>query len=183
MKRLGRGALQHGFSLIEVLVAMALAAITLLGLAVVQARSLSYQVDTESRRTATMMISQFRELVSANQQGYGQALADAAGYSQALDADQAVTVPACANANACNPTTEVPAILVAQWFLELQRQLPAAVAQLAPEVAGTSQAMRVSVGWLEPNANAVSPDGACAAIESVADNPSYRCVTIVLFPG
>lgn len=172
-----------GFSLIEVLVAMAIAAVSLLGLAAIQARSLSYQVDSESRRVATMMISQFRERVSANQQGYGAGLAVDGRYTRTLDAGQAITVPACAVANACDPAAEVPAILVSQWFLELQRQLPGAVASLGPEVAGSAQAMRVTVGWTEPNATAVAADGACATIATVAADPSYRCVSIVLFPG
>lgn len=178
MRRMSRG-----FSLLEVVIAMLVAAFCLLGLAAVQARALSFQVDTENRRTAAALIAQLRERVTANQQGYGQALENVAAYSQTLAAGAAITIPTCDTPTACNPVTEVPAISMAQWFREVQRQLPGAVAQTGAAAAGTVQAMAVTIGWLEPQANAVAADANCAAIAAVSDNPRYRCLRAVFFPG
>jgi hypothetical protein len=79
--------------------------------------------------------------------------------------------------------SEVPGVLVAQWFEEVRRQLPGGAAVLEPAVAGTAQAMRLTIGWLEPNAQAVAADNACQRIAAVAADPRYRCITQVLFPG
>ncbi len=171
----------RGFSLLEVLVALTIAAFGLLGIASLQARSLSMQLDSESRRVAVGLVAQLRERVTANQEGYGQALGT--GYTRTLDPGATVTVPPCANASACNAVTEVPPRQVAQWLLDVNRQLPGAAARVGPAIAGSSTSMSVTVGWIEPNAQAVAPDAACAAIASVNANPAYRCITVVLFPG
>lgn len=171
----------RGFSLLEVLVALTIAAFGLLGLASLQARSLSMQVDSEARRVAAALVSQLRERVTANQEGYGQALA--AGYTRTLNPGDPVAIPPCANPAACDAVAEVPARQVGMWLAEVRRQLPEAAARVAPTVAGSAASMTVTVGWIEPNARAVSPDAACDAIASVRTNPAYRCVTAVLFPG
>lgn len=169
---------QRGISMIEVLVTLVIAAFGLLGLAGLQARSLSMQVDSETRRVAAALVAQLRERVTANQQGYGQGQ-----YTRTLDPTDAVAVPACANANACDAVTEVPAVQVALWMSELRRQLPEAAVRMQPTVAGTATALTVTVGWIEPNAQAVAPDAACQPIESVQANPRYRCLTATFFPG
>lgn len=173
----------RGFSLLEVLVALTIAAFGLLGIASLQARSLSMQLDSEARRVAVGLVAQLRERVTANQEGYGQALTT--GYTRTLNPGEggAVTVPACANAAACNAVTEVPPRQIALWLVEVDRQLPGAAARVGPSTAGSAASMSVTVGWIEPNSQAVAPDGACAAIASVSGNPAYRCVTVVLFPG
>jgi type IV pilus assembly protein PilV len=182
--RLRRAETSRGASLVEVLVAMTIAGVALLGLAAVQSRSLSLQIDSENRRTATLLVAQMRERVSANQEGYGKALAVAGAYNQTLLPGATVVVPTCAQTTACNPETEVPGILVAQWFTELQRQLPGAAATITPAVAGTAQAMRVTVGWIEPNATTFARDGACGTLpKAQAEDVRYRCVTQILFPG
>lgn len=172
---------QLGVSMIEVLVTLVIAAFGLLGLAGLQARSLSMQVDSETRRVAAAMVGQLRERVTANQQGYAQGLVTQ--YTRTLNPTDAVTVPSCANPDACDAVTEVPAVQLALWMSELRRQLPEAAVQMAPTVAGSATALTVTVGWIEPNAQAVAADGACEPIESVRSNPSYRCLTVTFFPG
>lgn len=172
---------QRGASLIEVVVSMVIVAFALLGLAALQARSLSLQVDSESRRIASGLISQLRERVSANQQGYGQSLAT--GYTSVLNPGDPVVIPGCANAGACDAALEVPAIQLGRWMTEVRRQLPEAAVSVGPTTAGAVISMTVTVGWLEPNAQAVAGDGACAGIASVQTNPSYRCITATFFPG
>lgn len=171
---------QLGLSLIEVLVTLVIAAVSLLGLAGLQARALSMQLDTENRRVAVALINQLRERITANPQGYSSALTT--HYTQALGIGQAITVPACPSTG-CDPVAGAPRVIVAQWFSDLQRQLPSAVAQLGPTQPGSSVSMSVSVGWIEPNAQTIANDGACARIESVATDARFRCVTITFVPG
>jgi len=172
---------QRGMTLIEVVVAMVIAAFGLLGLAALQARSLSMQIDSESRRVAASLVSQLRERVTANQEGYGQALATQ--YTRTLLPASPLTIPACVNPNACTATAEVPAIQLALWLTEVRRQLPEAAVRIGPTTAGSVVSMTVTIGWLEPNANAIAPDAACDAIVAVRTNPRYRCVTATLYPG
>lgn len=181
--RRGRRGSATGATLIEILIAMLIAGIAVLGIAAAQGRALSLQIDSENRRVAMQLIAQLRERVSANQPGYGQALASPTGYTRTLAAGTTVTVPACAVPASCDPATEMPGVLVAQWFRDLQRQLPSPVAVLRPTVAGTTQTLSVTVGWREPNATTIAPGNACTAIPAVATDPSYRCITLVFFPG
>jgi hypothetical protein len=44
-------------------------------------------------------------------------------------------------------------------------------------------AMTVTVGWIEPNATVVATDNACDRIQSIRNNPQYRCITTNFFPG
>jgi type IV pilus assembly protein PilV len=172
---------QLGVTLIEVLVSIVIAAFGLLGLAALQARSLSMQTDSETRRVASAMVSQLRERVSANQEGYGAALQSQ--YTRTLLPADVLTIPACANPDACTATAEVPAIQVAMWMAEVRRQLPEAAVRIQATTAGSAGSMSVTIGWLQPNAEAVANDAACNAIAAVSTNPKYRCVTATFFPG
>jgi type IV pilus assembly protein PilV len=172
---------QRGASMLEVLIAMVIAAFGLLGLAALQARSMSMQVDSETRRVASALVSQLQERVSANQEGYGRALATR--YTRTMNPGDVVPVPGCANADACNPQTEVPEVQLALWLNEVGRQLPGGTAAMGATVAGSTVAMTVTVGWMEPNADAVASDGSCDAIASVRTNVRYRCITANFFPG
>ncbi len=173
--------IQRGVSLIEVLVSIVIAAFGLLGLAALQARSLSMQVDSETRRVASAMVSQLRERVSANHEGYGVALQTL--YTRTLLPADTLTIPSCANPNACTAAAEVPAIQVALWLAEVRRQLPEAAVRIQATTAGTAASMSVTIGWMQPNSAAVANDDACSAIAAVASDPKYRCVTANFFPG
>ena len=172
---------QLGISLIEVLISLIIAAFGLLGLAGMQTRSLSMQIDSETRRVASSLIDQLRERVAGNQEGYARALTQ--GYSQTFDPGAAVQVPACAVDNACDAANEVPLIQASTWMLDVQRQLPGAAAVIGPTIAGSAMAMTVTIGWVEPQSTAVATDNACDRIASVRTNPQYRCITANFFPG
>lgn len=172
---------QVGISLIEVLISLIIAAFGLLGLAAMQTRSLSMQIDSETRRVASSLIDQLRERVAGNQEGYARALTQ--GYTQTFDPGAALAVPGCAVANACDAALEVPLIQANSWMLDVQRLLPGAAAVIGPTIAGSAIAMTVTVGWIEPNATVVATDNACDRIESIRNNPQYRCITANFFPG
>ncbi|MEI6548271.1 MAG: type IV pilus modification protein PilV [Burkholderiales bacterium] len=172
---------QFGISLIEVLISLIIAAFGLLGLAAMQTRSLSMQIDSETRRVAAGLIDQLRERVAANQEGYVKALTQ--GYNQTFSPGADVQVPACANVNACDASIEVPQIQVGTWMRDVQRQLPGAAAVIGPTIANSAVSMTVTIGWIEPNATVVATDNACALIAAIADNPKYRCISANFFPG
>jgi hypothetical protein len=94
-----------------------------------------------------------------------------------------LAVPGCAVANACDAAFEVPLIQANSWMLDVQRLLPGAAAVIGPTIAGSAIAMTVTVGWIEPNATVVATDNACDRIESIRNNPQYRCITANFFPG
>lgn len=172
---------QRGISLIEVLISLIIAAFSLLGIASMQTRSLSMQIDSETRRVATGLVDQLRERVAGNQEGYAMALP--LGYTQTFIPGAAVQIPACALPDACNAMTEVPRIQVGSWMMDVQRQLPGAAAAIGPTTAGSANSMTVTVGWIEPNATVIATDAACARIAAVSANPKYRCVTATFYPG
>ena len=172
---------QRGISLIEVLISLIIAAIGLLGLAGMQTRSLSMQIDSETRRVAAGLIDQLRERVAGNQEGYARALT--LGYTQTFNPGAVLQMPACANVDACNAVTEVPQRQVGAWMLDVQRQLPGAAVVIGPTTAGSANAMTVTVGWIEPNATVIAPDAACARIDAIRANSKYRCITASFYPG
>jgi type IV pilus assembly protein PilV len=179
--RRGGARAERGVSMIEVLVTLVIVAFGLLGLAALQARSLSVQVDSESRRVATTLLTQLYERVTANQEGYGRALETR--YTRTMNPGEVVAVPACVNPNACDAQNEVPEMQLALWMTEVSRQLPGAAVWMGATTPGSEMAKTVSVGWLEPNATAVAADAACDRIDAVRTDARYRCMTVTFFPG
>ena len=172
---------QRGISLIEVLISLIIAAIGLLGIAGMQTRSLSMQIDSETRRVAAGLIDQLRERVAGNQEGYARALT--LGYTKTFIPGAVLEIPACAIGDACNAVTEVPLIQVGAWMLDVQRQLPGAAVVIGPTTALSANSMTVTIGWIEPNATVIATDAACARIAAVSDKPKYRCITATFYPG
>ncbi len=178
---------QKGLTLIEVTVTLLIAAVGLLGLVALQGRSLSMQVDSESRRLAVTLISQLRERVTANQEGFGQGIntpgTPGGDYNRVWNPGDLVTVMACSNPLDCPALNGVAEAQFSAWAADVQRQLPGAAAAVSPTVVGTAQSMTVTIGWLQPNSNAVANDEACDPIESIRSDVRYRCVTATFFPG
>jgi type IV pilus assembly protein PilV len=170
---------ERGASLLEALIAIVIAAAAVLGTVALQARTLSLQVDSEARRTASALLGQLRERVSGNHEGYARSLN--LGYTAGLAPRGAVVVPQCTNPAGCDAVLEVPAIQIAQWLGDVSRQLPGAAAQVSPTQLGSALSMTATVGWLEPNADSVDP--VCERIEAIRRDTRYRCATAVFFPG
>jgi type IV pilus assembly protein PilV len=171
---------QSGFSLIEVLVTMVLVAVSLLGLMGIQARSLAYQVDSFNGRTASDLIAQFRERMAANHQSYMSNIATT--YQVTLD--PGTTAPAAPNCTSnCNTPAVVAQRELALWYAEVQRKLPAPAVRLAPLTTGQVEGMNITLGWLESETMPAGMANGCDAIQSVATNARYRCVTMTFFPG
>jgi type IV pilus assembly protein PilV len=159
---------ERGLSMIEVLVALTIVAVGMLGLLGLQARALSVQADAFHRRQAAELVAQLAERVRANH------LAFLAGrYTLSFDAAAAVptTAPACV---APCTSAQVAARDLDEWRIELRRRIPGAAAYLQWD-ATSRRGLVVSVAWPEPHAAA--NDAACAALPA-----GYRCYLAWLFP-
>jgi type IV pilus assembly protein PilV len=164
----------RGVSLIEVLVALAIAAFGLLGTLALQARALSAQKDAFQRRSAAELVAQFAERMRANH------LAVLSGH-YVFDFD--VGDPAPASAAACSaPCSSVEVALrdLDEWRIELRRRLPLSAAYVRWS-ASEGSGVDVAVAWPEvatPNA-----DTACEALGLGARIPAgYRCYRAVVLP-
>ena len=176
--------LQSGVSLIEVLITMVLVAITLLGLMGIQARSLTYQVDSLNGRAASDLLAQFKERLSANHLSYMNGAAT--GYSVTVNpSDDPSSVPP--PPPACNPCTENDEISqreIALWFAEVRRRLPAPALLMQPLTAtSATEGLNITLGWLDSeNINNGVATG-CEDIATIAQDARYRCITVTVFPG
>lgn len=178
----------RGASLVEVLIALVLVAVTMLGLLALQLRSQSLQKDSIDRRNAAIMAADFLERVTANFAGFrGNAYA-----GLAFNAGDAVpgAPGACANANACNPNE----MRDRDWYAlrrDVSGRLPGGVAFVdSPPlvVGGGARWVSVTVGWIDPGRTvaelnpggvAPGPDPLCPA--ALADT-RYRCYVARGFP-
>lgn len=165
---------QTGLSMIEILVTLTIVAFGLLGLAGLQARSLSFQKDSFDRKAATEIALQLAERLMANHDGlrlghYDRALALATATPTA--------VPACATAGDCTPQ-ELANMDWAVWTMEMRRRLPVSAAFLEAD-AGSEQLV-LTLAWQEGQQTDGNADPVCAPVGIT--EPSVRCATWVLHP-
>jgi type IV pilus assembly protein PilV len=169
------GVRSRGFSLIEVLVTMGIVTAGLLGLLALQTRTINLQGDSEHAKAAADLLSQLRERVTANHDGFRASAYTLAATS--LDAPGLATVvPVCAP---CASTTDIPARELAQWIIDARRRLPGAIAQITPAGAGNVGVLLVTIGWEEPRST--SAGAACAGL-AVA-TPKHQCISTAIYPG
>lgn len=173
-KSMTRYVRERGFSLIEVLVTMALVAISMLGMMSVQFRSMSLQTDSLNRKAAVEMVAQLSERISANQTGYSMRIDPGAGW----DGVNSGNLPGLCTAN-CTPDFLLDNDIV-NVFNEMERRLPEPVLRVEPTLAGSVMAMTITVGWREPNPiNVAGCNGLPAGLIAAGN---YRCVTANIYP-
>lgn len=168
---------QRGASMIEVLVALTIVAFGLLGLAGLQARSVSFNKDSYDRKAAAEMAAQLAERIRANYDGF-----NIGSYNLTmLPAEQPpFPVPACADPQRCT-AKEVADRDWAMWRADLRRRLPGAGAYLvAPALAPQ---LTLTLAWEEAQPNP-TPDPVCAAapVNMVDPTNKWRCFTWILHP-
>ena len=170
---------QRGASMIEVLVSLTIVAFGLLGLAGLQARSMSFQKDSFDRKAAAELASQLAERVRANYDGFK----DGNYNLTIIPADPTpANVPACANQQACT-SAEVAAADWAMWGIALRSRLPASGAYLdAPQVNGQRVQMNVILAWQEAQVTDGAPDPICSAAPVNINDPRFRCFRWILHP-
>lgn len=171
--------MQRGLSMIEVLVSLTIVAFGLLGLAGLQARSMSFQKDSFDRKAATELATQLSERVMANYDGYR-----AGDYVLAMlpvDATP-VAVPACATVQNCT-ASEIAARDWAMWRIDLRRRLPVSAAYLeTPLVNGQRVELRLTLAWQEGQQTDGNADPVCSQPPVNIQDPTYRCATWVFHP-
>jgi type IV pilus assembly protein PilV len=164
----------HGVSLIEVLVALTVAAIAVLGTLALQARGLSAQKDAFRRRHAVELVAQLAERMRANQLAV---LAN--GYAFDFGAD----TPAPSAVAGCTPpctAAQVAARDVDEWRIELRRRLPGSAASV--RWTGTQgSGVDIAVAWAE--AGLANADPTCDAPGLGLRVPAgYRCYAVRVLP-
>lgn len=167
---------QFGLSMIEVLVTLTIVAFGLLGLAGLQARSLSFQKDSFDRKAAVEVAVQLGELLIANHDGFMEG-----GYDKTLlPATTALdAVVACATPARCTPA-EIAARDWALWTAELRRRLPVSGAYL--QRGAGSEDLVLTLAWQEGQRTSDDADPICDAAPVNINDPSFRCARWVLYP-
>jgi type IV pilus assembly protein PilV len=167
---------QRGVSMIEVLVSLTVVAFGLLGLAGLQARSMSFQKDSFDRKAAAEVAAQIAERIRANYDGF-----TAGNYNRTMLPSDLVpgAIPACANAQDCT-AAEIAARDWAMWRIDLRRRLPVSGAYLeAP--AGSTQ-LTLTMAWQEGQSTDGQADPICNVAPVNIANPQFRCFSWILHP-
>lgn len=163
--------------MIEVLVSLTIVAFGLLGLAGLQARSMTFQKDSFDRKAAAEVAAQIAERVRANYDGF-----TAGNYNLTmLPTDPTPNaIPACANAQDCT-SAEIAVRDWAMWRIDVRRRLPISGAYLVAP-AGSTQ-MTLVMAWQEGQGDAnQAVDPICNAAPVNINNPYFRCFSWILHP-
>jgi type IV pilus assembly protein PilV len=142
---------QSGVSLIEVLVAVLLVSIGLLGAAGMHVRSIQYTTDTERRQMAAMMATDMLETLRGDAptilQVTGEPLANLGGYQKA--AGTALTAVTAAD---CSPLSTVPVKRLGCWGIRAKQVIPELTDALITQqfsvgADAASGVVQVTVAW------------------------------------
>lgn len=173
------GALQRGFSLIEVLVSMFIVSMGILALSGLMQASSRYGKTSELRSTATLLANDIADHIRANASG----AATSAGYDlvATYTATPSITPPSpltCTTGATCLPA-QLAAVDLYGWRTRVLATLPGGDAYLqyqAPPAPGGKGAVDVWVAWTDPTSGTERPSGECAPGLSVSGNNAVRCV-------
>lgn len=181
-------SLQAGVGLVELLVAVVIAAIGLLSLAGLQAYSLRYTKLSQYRVIATQLAFDITERLRANRT----TTADTASYeftesfadqlaSKAPDLSRAAT---CNTANDTCNVTAMAAEDLAQWRATVRRLLPEGAVYLdadtlpAVVTAGSATGLNLWIAWSDPSqvTGGDRPAGECPSGLTLDERPQVRCL-------
>ncbi len=168
----------RGTSLVEVLVALTLVAIVMLGVLGIQFRAMALQKDSFDRRTAAVIAADFGERVGGNYAGF-----ETGSYAMPLFvAGGSVLSP-----GSCSPSC-APAAVALRDLAGLQREvearLPGGAAWVGTEsLVGAPDALRwvrVVIGWIDPQRIGEPVDALCNGIGLT--DVRYRCFEARFYP-
>lgn len=165
---------QTGLSMIEVLVSLAIVAFGLLGLAGLQARSMTFQKDSFDRKAAAELATQMTERIRANYDGFR-----AGSYHKTLTqaTDPPSSIPSCADVQNCTPV-EVANRDWAMWTRDVRRRLPvSAVYMIAP---ANAVSMSLVMAWQEGKTTQTAMDPVCDSVGIVDE--TFQCFLWVVHP-
>jgi type IV pilus assembly protein PilV len=179
---------QHGFSLIEVLVAVVVLSLGLLGLAGLQAVSLGNNQTAQYRSIATQQAYDMADRIRANLTGVGNGNYD--NLSGAL-ATVLASDPACIHTSGGCTSAQVATTDYAQWRWSTSNLLPdgggtircieGPAATCVSNVANSARTYNITVTWIEKNmgdTGATSSDANCPA----GTPANTRCFLTVFTP-
>lgn len=170
-------AYSRGTSMIEVLVALSVVAFGMLGLAGLQARSISFNKDSFDRKVAAEMIDQLSERMRANFDGFAGNQYDFT--LAAPPGGQPPALGACGDPLNCQPD-ELADRDWAMWTADLRRYLPVSAAILNTTGGGQQVRAEITLAWQEGQGVIPVVDPACALV-GITD-PTYRCFSWTVRP-
>jgi type IV pilus assembly protein PilV len=147
--RLGRTR-SGGFTLLEVLVALFVLSIGLLGLAALQTTSFRYNTDSYLRTQATLLAYDIMDRMRANVSAVNAGSYDApttAAATAAIAAFQSCSSCEC-DTNSCTPTN-LAIYDLGTWYLRQQKLLPGAVDSPATIARDASNKITITMRWTE----------------------------------
>lgn len=114
------GVYQRGFTLLEVLIALVVLAVGMLGIAALQARGMQYNTDAYARTQATILAYDMIDRMRTR----SYPLSNDPDKNKLEDAMQLYTTTAANNDGACDTASTVVAEELECWQLEIDRTLP-----------------------------------------------------------
>lgn len=129
---------QQGFTLVEILVAVVVLAIGLLGLAGLQANSLKFNNSAYQRSVASMMAYDMLDRIRANRDGLIAGNYNAHGPAGSFPADPGCITTGCS-------TTDVADYDVSDWAQQLGNLLPAGTGTIQGN--GANSVFTITVMW------------------------------------
>ncbi len=171
---------QRGSSLIEVLISLALVAVTMLGLLGLQLRTMGLQKDSFDRRNAALIASDFGERVAANFAGFKIDVAyDDLAF---VPGDAAPAMPQC-GVGSCLPA----AIAARDWLTltqEVSNRLPGG--SVFVETPAELDWVDITIGWIDSHKTADTTVGGVVAVDTtcpaVITDVRYRCYVARVYP-
>ncbi|HEX3835969.1 MAG TPA: type IV pilus modification protein PilV [Steroidobacteraceae bacterium] len=172
MKPMFRCRRPRGFSLVEVMVALVIIAVGLLGIAKMQALALSSTGSAGTRSLVAIEAASLAASMHTNRDYWGQtppAVTNVAVSSNGPNQAATVTVdvPTLASAPAtcapCSSNTQLAAYDLQNWALALGQVVPGAATQITCSVASPPLSCTIQITWLENVTSANSSASAAAA--------------------
>lgn len=148
LRNQARAGHEGGFSMLEVLVSLALIAVAMLGQAGMQANALKFSKGASFRMQAVMLANELGERIEANKTG-----ATAGGYVIATATSTVSTAATDCSTAACD-STAVAAFDLAQWTTRVAATLPSASWQITRTVAGNPSTYAIVLTWQDRRSNA-----------------------------
>ena len=137
----GARAGMRGFSLLEVLVTMAVSALALLGAAMLTMHSMKFSHSGRYRTQAVVLSSDIAERIEANKEA-------ASAGSYVLASGAAVTSTKDCAVNPCTPT-ELAVNDLSQWVTTVASALPGGTSQISQPVTGNPATYQIVVNWID----------------------------------
>ena len=140
---------QRGFSLVEVMVALVICAIGLLGIAKMESLALSSTGVASGRSLAAIEASSMAAAMHANRAYWGNATAPAVTYVDATSTYNYSTAVACTAAGACTTAQQMALYDLQQWSLALKAVLPNFFATINSSTTTLPVNCTITIQWAE----------------------------------